>query len=187
MDSMAAPMGAPAPMQHRGARGGGGPEQAKGKTFARRERIDTGAPASAPPPPPSASMPAAPRAPVMKSMMADKKAEAAKDTGIDARPYITRLNTLADELVRAAGAPVPSAAAQLPVSRLGELLEDLRTVGLDDVARQLTPILDRLRGALVSTDLVRVLTEAATALRALVPSGGGDAGGTRKKGWAFWR
>jgi hypothetical protein len=114
---------------------------------------------------------------------ADKKLA---EPGIDATPYVTRLRALADELIRALGAPLPAAAAQLPVARLAEMLEDLRTVGLDDLARQLAPIVDRLRAALIATDLAAVLTETAAALRALVP-GGGDGGSKRKRGLAFWR
>jgi hypothetical protein len=37
---------------------------------------------------------------------------------------VARVHALADELTRALGAPVPAAAAQLPVARLAELLED---------------------------------------------------------------
>jgi hypothetical protein len=127
--------------------------------------------------------------PAPESPEADDAFDAPTGAGVDTSPYVARITTLADELTRALGAPVPSAAAQLPVARLAELLEDLRTVGLDDLARQLTPLLDRLRAALVAADLATVLAEVSAALRNLAggQSGGTPAGGGRKRGWAFWR
>jgi hypothetical protein len=113
--------------------------------------------------------------------------EKAKAPGIDVTPYETRLKSLADELARAATAVVPNSAAQLPVARLAELLEDLKTVGLDDMATKLAPIVDRLRGALVTGDLVTALNDAASALRGLATGGPGGSPQSRKKGWAFWR
>ena len=115
---------------------------------------------------------------------ADEKSVAER---IDVTPYETRLKSLADDLARAATAVVPNSAAQLPVARLAELLEDLKTVGMDDMAKKLAPIVDRLRGALVTGDLVTVLDDAATALRALAAGGPGGPTPPRKKGWAFWR
>jgi hypothetical protein len=141
--------------------------------------------------------PAPPKRALMKSRKQDASRDAADDfgadeekemaPGIDVSPYETRLKSLADELARAATAVVPNSAAQLPIARLAELLEDLKTVGLDDMAKKLAPIVDRLRGALVTGDLVAVLGEAATALRALAVGGPGGPTPTRKKGWAFWR
>jgi hypothetical protein len=127
--------------------------------------------------------------PAPESRDADDAFDAPTGAGLDVSPYLARLTTLADELTRALGAPVPGAAAQLPVARLAELLEDLRTVGLDELARQLTPLLDRLRAALVAADLATVLAEVAAALRNLATgsSGGTPSGGGRKRGWAFWR
>jgi Ca-activated chloride channel family protein len=127
--------------------------------------------------------------------MDDAFAEAKEDSGLDTAPYQARLASLAEDLARAATAVVPGTAAQLPVARLAELLEDLKTVGLDELATKLAPIVDRLRGALVRGDLVATLNEASTALRTLASGGGGGGGGggstspgqPRRKGWAFWR
>jgi Ca-activated chloride channel family protein len=136
---------------------------------------------------------APPAPPVVSRMRVAKgKSEKARDEGaatptIDAAPYVARLHALADELARAAAAPVPGSAAQLPVARLGELLEDLRTVGLDELARKLAPIVDRLRGALAGGDLVAVLHEVAASLHKL-PAGDDEPPPPRKRrGWAFWR
>ncbi len=111
--------------------------------------------------------------------------------GLDPAPYLARLRGLADELARAATGAVPAAAAQLPVARLAELLEDARTVGLHELARALAPLVDRLRGALAAADLPTVVAEVVTALRALVTDAGSPGGGPgappRRKGWAFWR
>jgi hypothetical protein len=162
-----------------------------------------GAPAGAPPapgapPPVQMSAPAAPKGGVMRS----RKQEAARDVdgfaeekvkapGIDTAPYVARLSAIAEDLARAATAVNPNSAAQLPVARLAELLEDAKTVGLDELATKLAPIVDRLRGALVTGDLVTTLGEVATALRTLVSSGDGGGGTSpgqpRRKGWAFWR
>ena len=125
-----------------------------------------------------------------KAEMSDDFAERKEQApGIDASPYVARLQNLAEELARAATAVVPSAAAQLPVARLAELLEDLKTVGLDELAKRLAPIVDRLRGGLAGGDLVTVLGDAAKELRELAHGGPGGQGPSqpRKKGWAFWR
>ncbi len=161
-----------------------------------------GGPPGAPPapgaPPPAQSAPPSPASPskARSISIGRKKAEASDDLaaekeaapGLDASPYVARLERLADELVRAATAVVPSAAAQLPVARLAELLEDLKTVGLDELAKRLAPIVDRLRGALAGGDLVTVLEGAAKELRELAQGGPGSGPSQpRKKGWAFWR
>ncbi len=192
MGGMPAPGGPPAP-------GAPPPAENRARVFAKREAFgpaDKDASAGAPPPPPAPSpVVARPQSPA-KAYAAgrsrdqkelDESAETGAASVAAAGPYLTRLRSLAEELARAATAVVPSAAAQLPVARLVELLEDLKTVGLDDLARQLAPIVDRLRGALVSSDLVTVLGEAATALRAMTDGRGGGAGSPRKRGWAFWR
>ncbi len=188
---MPAGMPAPAPAERAKKKSGG--------FFARRESI----PAAPPPSPgPQKTMAinlgsgagSAPGRysggpPAPESCDADDAFDAPTGAGIDTTPYVARITTLADELTRALGAPVPGAAAQLPVARLAELLEDLRTVGLDDLARQLTPLLDRLRAALVAADLAALLAEVAAALRNLATGSGGGtpSGGGRKRGWAFWR
>jgi hypothetical protein len=146
--------------------------------------------AGAPPAPPAPMQPPAPKmAAPMRTRMSersdDKKKEA--DSTVDATPYLDRLRQLADQLANAVNAPVPAAAAQLPAARLGELLEDLRSVGLDELARRLAPIVDRLRLALSATEIATILGEVATALRTLLPGPGGDGGGKRKRGLAFWR
>lgn len=120
---------------------------------------------------------------------------------IDAAPYVKRLRALADELERAAGQAPPQAAAQLPVARLIELLEDLRTVELEGLATKLAPIVDRLRAAMSTPGLVAALHEAVAALRSLPgdgespppgdgegpPPGEGESPRPRRWRWAFWR
>jgi Ca-activated chloride channel family protein len=156
-------------------------------------------PAAAPPAPaarsaaPAAPMPVPPgqpRARVATLPPGPAKAEEAARHGgtppIDAAPYVQRLHAIADDLAKAASAKAPANAAQLPVARLGELLEDLRTVGLDALATKLAPLVDRLRAALTGSDLVAVLHEVAAKLRKL-PDGDDEPPPPRRRGWAFWR
>lgn len=109
----------------------------------------------------------------------------ASPPAVDAAPYLARLRALADALERAASDTTPHAAAQLPVARLVELLEDLRTVELAALASKLTPIVDRLRAAMATPGLVAALREATAALRGL--SGGGETPPPQRRRWAFWR
>ncbi|MBE7454879.1 MAG: rRNA small subunit methyltransferase 1 [Kofleriaceae bacterium] len=124
------------------------------------------------PPSPSPVRDAKKRAEARAFEAEEAKADAASAPGLDPAPYLARLRGLADELARAATAAVPAAAAQLPVARLAELLEDARTVGLHELARALAPLVDRLRGALAAADLPTVVAEVVTALRALVTDAG---------------
>lgn len=143
-------------------------------------------PASAPMPERSRSARAAPPPP-RRMKMEEERGPAHDSSAVDSAPYVARLHAIADDLARAATTSAPAAAAQLPVARLAELLEDLRSVGLAELARTLAPLVDRLRGALTAPDLVAVLHEVSTALRKL-PDGGGEEPPPRKRrGWAFWR
>ncbi len=192
MQNSAVPMGGPPVMGGFGSAPAGSAPPAPGRMFAKREAFGPAdksvSSVGAPPPPPAAAARPAPQ--VAPRRKRKDRPEEADDAGvvvaIDGAPYVARLLQLAEDLTRAATAVVPSAAAQLPVARLVELLEDLRTVGLDDLARQLAPIVDRLRGALVASELVATLAEAATALRALATDGGSPTA-PRRRGWAFWR
>ncbi|WAS97998.1 VIT domain-containing protein [Nannocystis punicea] len=138
-------------------------------------------PVGAPPPSPPRAPAPAPQA------SAAAKSESRDGAGFDPAPYLARLFTVVDDLERAAGAATPDAAAQLPVARLSELLEDLRTVGLDALAARLAPIVDRLREALIVGRLLPILKEILAALRELAGDGGvAPQPPPRKRKW-FWR
>ncbi|PCC74926.1 Ca-activated chloride channel family protein [Nannocystis exedens] len=112
------------------------------------------------------------------------KQESVDGAGIDAGPYLARLLDVADDLLRArSGTP----AAQLAVARLLELLEDLRTVGLDALAARLAPIAERLRAALSTADLLQTLHDAVTALRELAGKKNGPPPSPPRQRKGFWR
>ncbi|MCY0994472.1 VIT domain-containing protein [Nannocystis sp. ILAH1] len=147
---------------------------------------------SAPPPPQPPGMPArAPSAPAPAPLPASArlrapaaKQESSDGASVDAGPYLARLLDVADDLLRAAGGSTP--AKQLAVSRLLELLEDLRTVGLHALASRLAPIAERLRAALTATDLLQILHDAVAALRDLArDKGSPPPPPAKRKG--FWR
>lgn len=153
-----------------------------------------GAPVAPMPAPAARPMPVPPgatRARVAPPMPAAvTKEESARHGGtppIDAAPYVARLHAIADELAKAATATAPASAAQLPVARLGELLEDLRTVELDALATTLAPLVDRLRAALTASDLAAVLHDVAAKLRKLPDGEDEPPAPPRRRGWAFWR
>ncbi len=161
------------------------PQVAPPAASGQRKRESTGvrAPSAAagPPPPPF----------MMKGRSAFDGRDAAPEpaASIDPAPYQKRLATIVDDLARAAAATVPASAAQLPVARLAELIEDLRTVGLTDLAQQLHPLLDRLRAALAGAGLAATLAGVATELRALRAGAGGTGGGgaPAPKRRGFWK
>ena len=120
----------------------------------------------------------------------EEELAAAPAPAVDEAPYRKRLSAIADELARAATAPVPLTAMQVPFLRLTQLLEDLRTVGLAELARQLEPLVERVRAALTAAAaLATVLAEVASALRTLTPSptGGGSPPPGKKRDGAFWK
>jgi hypothetical protein len=104
---------------------------------------------------------------------------------IDLAPYRERLTALIEGLERAvtSGAQVPI--VRLPIERLGELLEDLESIGATALAHGLAPIVDRLRRALGETDLDRALTAAIADLRALLD--GAPPPARKSSRWAFWK
>ncbi|MDC0719066.1 VIT domain-containing protein [Nannocystis bainbridge] len=115
------------------------------------------------PPPPGARAPA-PASPPRSPSPPPPRQESPEGATVSAIPYLARLGAIVRDLERA----VDTAAAQLPIARLIELLEDLRTVGLDALATALAPLVDRLRGSLGADDLLALLKEAVAALRKLV-------------------
>lgn len=144
--------------------------------------------AHAPPPPADQRRPApapAPRSAPAKASLARRvaglfggraEAEGAASTpaqapvGDELAPYRARLATLVDELTRAAAAVDVAQAAQLPVARLAELVEDLESIGTPDaaaLAHQLAPVVARLRQALAAATLASELSRAVAELRAL--------------------
>ena len=92
-------------------------------------------------------------------------------SGIDLAPYRARLAALIDTLERALQTGATVALVRLPVERLGELLEDLESIGAAELARGLTPIVMRLRQALAAANADATISAAVTAaldeLRAL--------------------
>ncbi|MFY0532281.1 hypothetical protein [Nannocystis pusilla] len=73
------------------------------------------------------------------------------------------------------------------MSRLLELLEDLRTVGLHALASRLAPIAERLRAALTATDLLQILHDAVAALRELARDKSSPPPPPPAKRKGFWR
>jgi Ca-activated chloride channel family protein len=104
-----------------------------------------------------------------------EREEEARAGAIDPRPYLARVRDLADELAGAATVADPEIAAQLPISRLTELLDDLNTVGLHDLAAALLPHARALLAALGTTGLAAALIAAAAALRAVTDGPPGTA------------
>jgi len=117
-------------------------------------------PPPAPPRSPSPSPPSARRLVLPE----DAAHRPALGPAVPTRPYLQRLAVIVEQLAAAARAPQPMAAAQLPVARLAELLEDVRSVGLVGLAAQLEPLLDRMRAALVAAGLATTLAEVAALL-----------------------
>ena len=110
-----------------------------------------------PAPPPSASM-SAPRV--------KRAVEMPREEGpVDPQPYLQRLADLIDQLEAAARAADPWQAAQLPVARIGELFDDVRSVGLHELAIEIGIPFQDVRDALAAPDLVERLLEAVAALR----------------------
>ena len=87
-----------------------------------------------------------------------------------AQRYWQRLRLIVDDLAAALTAAAPATAAQLPVARLLELVEDARSVGLDALVAALTPLVTRLQAALADAQVAARLAEVVTALRALSPT-----------------
>lgn len=136
--------------------------------------------AGAPPPPPPAPAKAVASKESAKRSRANvserrEREEEARAGAIDPRPYLARVRDLADELAGAATVADPEIAAQLPISRLTELLDDLNTVGLHDLAAALLPHARALLAALGTTGLAAALAAAAAALRAVTDGPPGTA------------
>ncbi|HVV85313.1 MAG TPA: hypothetical protein VHE35_19760, partial [Kofleriaceae bacterium] len=127
------------------------------------------APAAAAPPPA-----AAPPSKLQSGPARGRKADTAGgglSAPIGLEPYHVRLAALIDALERSLTAGVSAAIVRLPIERLGELLEDLQSIGADDLARRIAPIVDRLRGVLGDTAaaLQAALVTAIAELRAVLP------------------
>lgn len=117
--------------------------------------------AFAPPPPPQSPPARAMARPTVT------KAAAAAIPGIDLAPYRARLAALIAALERALQGGVSLVVVRLPIERLGELLEDLESIGAVELARGLAPIVARLREALAATALDAALAVALVELRAV--------------------
>ncbi|MBK9037516.1 MAG: VWA domain-containing protein [Myxococcales bacterium] len=194
--SMAAPLGgatrgraapmSPAPMARAPAQSDDGPmaaceEAAPDRAMASlvrdeeapAELVEDGQDAFAmPAAPPMAQPTRRPTPAPRRGLFEKRKEERARDEGGAApspgdRPYRQRLGLVADDLAAAASAADPRAAAQLPVARLAELIEDARSVGLTALVAQLEPLLARLQAALAGSDLAAVLTSVVLAARAI--------------------
>jgi Ca-activated chloride channel family protein len=157
--------------------------------------VDDRAPADLSPPalravsPPSKA-PAPQRAQATRGRAKSEVAREAAPTapGIDLAPYQARLDALVDTLERALADGAEVARVRLPVERLGELLEDLDSIGASALARALAPIVDRLRRALAEPELAGALTAALADLRALRDGGPTSTPTPRKPSrWAFWK
>ena len=134
------------------------------------------APVRAPAPPSFASPPRRQKA---ESAPAKKAA-----SGIDLAPYRARLAALIAALDRALQGGAAIAVVRLPIERLAELLEDLESIGADELARPLRPIVGRLRQALAATAFDTTLAAALADLRALVT---GTPPASPPSRWAFWK
>lgn len=102
--------------------------------------------------------------------------ERASARSVDAMPmeggtsfagYRARLVAVSEQLAAAARDGDPEYAAQLPIARLAELIDDARSVGLTDIADLLTPHLQRLHEVFGTLAMVPALVEVAAAVAAL--------------------
>lgn len=113
---------------------------------------------------------AAPEAKLAAPAPAKPKGAPPTTADATAQRYWQRLRLIVDDLAAALTAAAPATAAQLPVARLVELVEDARSVGLDALVAALTPLVTRLQAALADAQVAARLAEVVTALRALSPT-----------------
>ena len=128
--------------------------------------------------------------PQAEARAVDRKAKekgAAPDAA--AQRYWQRLRLIVDDLAAALTAAAPATAAQLPVARLVELVEDARSVGQDELVAALTPLVARLQAALGDAQVAARLAEVVAALRALTPGTPAPAPTTTptRGGRSFWK
>jgi hypothetical protein len=143
----------------------------------------------APPSSPLASPPPAQKRSASASGGRARKAELMREPmppSIDVAPYRARLAELIATLERALDGGGGVALVRLPVERLGELLEDLVSIGAGELAGALAPIVERLRGALGELELPRALAQAIAELRQLL-AGTPPPAPRKSSRWAFWK